>query len=368
MVLCPPRPSDWDRWTIGSSLVEGVLTHYRGWEVTRALLKHADFWAFWIRIPGGWAWTSEILILSLTLSSCPRVLPWNSGSHLWGPPQFYSLRVQNSLQTLCVSSCRELGRRWEWGAALRRELSILWDFVPPLPGTLWHHAVVLLLSHVRLFVTPMNCSTPGFLVLHYLSEFAQTHVCWVSDAIQLSHSLSPPSPLALNLSQHQSFPVNQLFTSGGQSTGASASASVLPMNIQEWFPLGLTGLISLLSKGLSRVFSSTTKQKHQFFSAQPPLWSNLHIRTWRLEKPQLWLYGPLSSKWSPLFNTMSRFVIVSPRWIIKIQTPSFTHSYGSRGKRIKRGAMILLGARWSLVSLALRSWPNLPLDVNMAVI
>ena len=65
---------------------------------------------------------------------------------------------------------------------------------------------------------------------------------------------------------------------------------------------------------------------------------------------------------------MSRFVIVSPRWIIKIQTPSFTHSYGSRGKRIKRGAMILLGARWSLVSLALRSWPNLPLDVNMAVI
>ena len=72
---------------------------------------------------------------------------------------------------------------------------------------------------------------------------------------------------------------------GGQSIGASASASVLPMNIQDWFPLGLTGLISLLSKGLSRVFSDTTVQKHQFFSAQTYLWYNSHIHTWVLEKP-----------------------------------------------------------------------------------
>ena len=75
----------------------------------------------------------------------------------------------------------------------------------------------------------------------------------------------------------------QLFTSSGQSIGASAS--VLSMNIQGWFPLGLTGLISLLSKGLSRVFSNTTVQKHQFFSTQPSLWSNFHIHTWLLEKP-----------------------------------------------------------------------------------
>ena len=74
-----------------------------------------------------------------------------------------------------------------------------------------------------------------------------------------------------------SFPMSQFFTSGGQSTGVSASASVLPMNIQDWFPLGLTGLISLPSKGLSRVFSSTTVQKHQFFSAQLSLESNSHI-------------------------------------------------------------------------------------------
>ena len=80
------------------------------------------------------------------------------------------------------------------------------------------------------------------------------------------------------------FLMSQLFTSGGQSIGASAS--VLPMNIQGWFPLGLTGLISLLSKGLSRIFSSTTIWKHQFFSAQPFLWSNSHMRTLLLEKPK----------------------------------------------------------------------------------
>ena len=94
----------------------------------------------------------------------------------------------------------------------------------------------------------------------------------------------------------ESFPVNQLFTSGGQSIGASASASVPPMNIQGWFPLGFTGLIFLQSKGLSRVFSNTTVQKHQFFSAQPSSWSSSHIHTWLLEKPYLWLYRPLLAK------------------------------------------------------------------------
>ena len=82
----------------------------------------------------------------------------------------------------------------------------------------------------------------------------------------------------------RSFPMSQLFTSGGQSIGVSASASVLPMNIQDWFPLGRTSWISLLSKGLSRVFSNTTVQKHQFFSAQLFLQSNSHIHTWPLEK------------------------------------------------------------------------------------
>ena len=82
-----------------------------------------------------------------------------------------------------------------------------------------------------------------------------------------------------------SFPGGQLFASGGQNIEASASVAVLPMNIQRWFPLGLTVLIFLLSKGLLRVFSSTTVWKHQFFGAQPSLWSNSHICIWLLEKP-----------------------------------------------------------------------------------
>ena len=82
-----------------------------------------------------------------------------------------------------------------------------------------------------------------------------------------------------------SFPISQLSARGGQSIVTSALASVLPMNIQGWLPLGLTGLISLQSKGLSRAFSSTTVQKHQFFGTQPSLWSNSHICTWLLEKP-----------------------------------------------------------------------------------
>ena len=114
--------------------------------------------------------------------------------------------------------------------------------------------------------SPMDCSTPGFPVLYHLPELAQTQVHWVGDAIQPSSPLSFSFPPAFYLSQHQSlFPVSWLFTSGGQSIEASASASVLLMNIQGWFLLELTGLISLLSKGLSRVFSNTTVQKHWFF-------------------------------------------------------------------------------------------------------
>ena len=111
----------------------------------------------------------------------------------------------------------------------------------------------------------MVCSTSNFLVLHYILEFEQPHVHWVDDGIQPSHPLSSPSPPALNPSQQSaSFPMSWLFPSGNQNTAASDSASVLPMNIQDWFPWGLTSLISLLSKGLSRVFSSTTIQNHQF--------------------------------------------------------------------------------------------------------
>ena len=115
---------------------------------------------------------------------------------------------------------------------------------------------------------PMNYSTPGFPVHHQLLELTQTHVHWASDAIQPSHPLIPFFSCPQSFPASRSFPVSQLFASGGQSTGVSASASVLPMNIQDWFSLGWTGWISSQSKGLWRVFFNITVQRHQFFGAQ----------------------------------------------------------------------------------------------------
>ena len=114
----------------------------------------------------------------------------------------------------------------------------------------------------------LDCSTPGLPVHHQLPQITQTHVHWLSDAIQTSHPLSY-SPLAFTLSQHQG--LLKLVSSSHQVArviGVSASTSVVPMNIQDWFPLGWTGWISLQSKRLSQVFSNTTVQKHQFFGAQ----------------------------------------------------------------------------------------------------
>ena len=128
-------------------------------------------------------------------------------------------------------------------------------------------------------------------VHHHLVELSQTHVYWVSDTILPSHPLSSPCPPAFHLSQIRVFSNELVLHIRSKSIGASASASVLPMNIQDWFPVGLTGWILLQSKGLSRVFSNTTVQKHQFFGTQPSLWSNSHIHTWLLEKPELWLYS-----------------------------------------------------------------------------
>ena len=131
---------------------------------------------------------------------------------------------------------------------------------------------------------PMDYSMPDFPVHHQLLEFTQTHVHLVGDAIQPSHPLSSPFSSCLqSFSASGSFPVSRLFTSGSQSIGALAS--ILPMNIKDWLPLGLTGLLSLQSKGLSRVFSSNTVWRHQFFSTQSFLLSSSHIHTRLLEKP-----------------------------------------------------------------------------------
>ena len=132
---------------------------------------------------------------------------------------------------------------------------------------------------------PMDSSTPGLPDHYQLPEFTQTHVHWVSDAIQPSHPLSSPSPPApQSLLASESFPMSQLFAWGGQSTGVSALASFLPKKSQGWSS-EWTGWISLQSEGLSRVFSNTTVQKHQFFGSQLFSQCNSHIRTWPLEKP-----------------------------------------------------------------------------------
>ena len=155
----------------------------------------------------------------------------------------------------------------------------------PAPGNLWFAFclfVVQSLSHVGLFVTPwtharLPCPSlcPG--ICSNLRPVSR----WCHPTI--SSSVVPFSSCPQSSPASGSFPVSQLFASGGQSI--RALASVLPMNIQGWFPLGLTGLISLLSKGPLRVFCSTTIRKHQYFSTQLSLWSNSHTPTWLLEKP-----------------------------------------------------------------------------------
>ena len=141
------------------------------------------------------------------------------------------------------------------------------------------------LSDAQLFATPWTAARQASLSM--TNSWACSNLCplsrWFHPAIS-SSAVPFFSSLQSSLASG-SFPVSQFFASGGQSIGALSSASVLPMNIQDWFPLGWTGLISLLSKGLSRVFSNTTVQKHQFFSTQLSLWSNSHIHTWLLEKP-----------------------------------------------------------------------------------
>ena len=161
---------------------------------------------------------------------------------------------------------------------------------------------------------PMDCSTPGFPVLHFLPCLSNScpSSWWCHPTI--SSSVTPFSSCAQSFPASESFPMSGLFPSDGQSIGAQLQhsqleLSVLSINIQSLFPLGLTGPISLLFKGLSRVFSSTTVRKRQFFSVQPPLWSNSNIHTWLLEKLWFWQYGPLSAKWYLLFNTLSSIVI-----------------------------------------------------------
>ena len=140
------------------------------------------------------------------------------------------------------------------------------------------------LSRVWLFATPWTTACQASLSITNSRNLPKL---MSNELVMPSNHLILCCTLLLLPSIFPSFRVfsnGQFFTSDGQSIGVSVSASVLPMNIQDWFPLGLTCLISFQSKGLSWVFSNTTVQKHQFFCAQPSLWSKSHIHTWLLEK------------------------------------------------------------------------------------
>ena len=139
---------------------------------------------------------------------------------------------------------------------------------------------------------PMDCNTPRPPCPFYSNLCPLSQWCHPT----ISSSVVPFTSCLQSCPVSGSSLMNQFFATGGRSIGVLASASVLPMNIQDWFPLGLTGWISLQSKGPSRVFSNTTVQKHQFFGAQLSLESNSYIHTWLLEKPQPWLDGPLLAK------------------------------------------------------------------------
>ena len=156
------------------------------------------------------------------------------------------------------------------------------------PGPL-HHYLFFHLSLCRCCsvvqsgrtLQPQECSIPGFPVFHHL-KFMPIESMMLSNHLILCWCLLL---LCSIFSKIRVSPLSWLFTSGGKSIGASASTSVLPVNIQCWFPLGLTGFISLQCKGLSRVFTSTTIQKHRFFGTHPSSWFNSHIHTRPLEKP-----------------------------------------------------------------------------------
>ena len=161
---------------------------------------------------------------------------------------------------------------------------------------LWTHG----LQHAR---PPCLSTTPGV----YPNSWPLSQWCHPT----ISSSAIPFSSCFQSFPASGSFPMSQFFTSGGQSIGVSASASVLPMNIQDWYPLGWTVWISLLPKGLSRVFSNTTVQKHQFFRAQLYLYSNSHIHTWmttgKTKALTRWTF--VGKVMSLLFNMLSRLVI-----------------------------------------------------------
>ena len=195
----------------------------------------------------------------------------------------------------------------------------------------------------------MDCNTSGFPVPHHLRELAQTHVYWVGDAIKPSCPLLsvPFSSCLQSFPASWSFPVTQLFASDGQSIGVSTSASVLPMNIQGWFPLGFTGLLSLLSK----VFFNTTVPKHLFFSAQSSLWPDSHIY-WRRKWQPTPVFLPGESHGQRNLVTMGSQESDMTEWLWL----DYSHLYMTTGKTIALTRWTFVGQVMCLLFNTLASY------------
>ena len=194
---------------------------------------------------------------------------WKSGSHA-GERRNVSYSLESTDQTNCIHG---------------QENSTLLRYSFSLYLSIDSVQFSLVVQSCPTLCDRMNRSTPGLPVHHQHPEFTQIHVHWVREAIQPSHPLSSPSPPAPNPSQHQSL-FQWVNSSMRWPKYWSFSFSIIPSKeIQDWSPSEWTGWISLQSKGLARVFSNTTVQKHQFFGALPCSQSNSHIHTWPQEKP-----------------------------------------------------------------------------------
>ena len=228
-------------------------------------------------------WLSSVTIPSLAGQKSFLLLLWLTGLSCPVIPKCQMQRMTNSLSDPSVLKNEEAVAHWVKGFAhdlkLVVEHSTKHKFIAFYYSVQFSHSVMsnyLQPHELQRARLPCPLRTPGAYSNSCPSSW-WCHPTISSSVIPFSHLQSFPASW--------SFPMSQFFASGGQSIGVSASASVLPMNIQDWFPLGWTGWISLQSTGLSRVFSNTTVQKDQFFSAQLSLWSNSHIYTWLLEKP-----------------------------------------------------------------------------------
>ena len=207
-------------------------------------------------------WTVSYFLahLGITDSSCFFFLPSLEISHLMTLGSFEHLEIPGVRCAQCFLDVIP-SRPPLWAKLESRHIySPIYIYIYLHIYILVHIQFSLVAQSCPTLYDPMNHSMPSLPVQHQLAEFTQIHVHRVSDAIQPSHPLSSPSPPTPNPSQHQSFPVSQLFAWGGQSTGVSALTSFLPKKSQGWSPSEWTGWISLPSKGLSRVFSNTTVQ------------------------------------------------------------------------------------------------------------